>query len=159
MLPSYLIIFVDIVSFALPLRGGGRNAFKVTLVLSFTLFINILNSQLPGDSECSPIIRESCYKEKPVHKQTIYMASHWVLNNQPDLFVCAAGPHFCICLIFLVVSMLVSMLTTRLSLEGQLVFCCWSKGSAPKITENKEQNEDEGKEDLTVEQILQILKL
>ncbi|XP_005936211.1 zinc-activated ligand-gated ion channel [Haplochromis burtoni] len=109
MLPSYLILFVDIVSFALPLRGGGRNAFKVTLVLSFTLFINILNSQLPGDSECSPIIR----------------------------------PHFCICLIFLIVSMLVSMLTTRLSLEGQLVFCCWSKGSAPKITENKEQNEDE----------------
>lgn len=84
MLPSYLILFVDIVSFALPLQGGGRNAFKVTLVLSFTLFINILNSQLPGDSECSPIIRESCYKEKHVHKQTVYMASHWVLNKKPD---------------------------------------------------------------------------
>lgn len=72
MLPSYLILFVDIVSFALPLRGGGRNAFKVTLVLSFTLFINILNSQLPGDSECSPIIRESCYKEKRAQTNRIH---------------------------------------------------------------------------------------
>ncbi|XP_030592252.1 5-hydroxytryptamine receptor 3A-like [Archocentrus centrarchus] len=109
MLPSYLLIFVDMVSFALPLRDGKRNSFKVTLVLSLILFINILNDKLPGDSECSPIIR----------------------------------PHFCVCLIFLIMSMLVSMLTTRISQEGHLVLCCWSMRSARKITENKEAIKDE----------------
>ncbi|KAF3700122.1 5-hydroxytryptamine receptor 3A [Channa argus] len=56
MLPSILIILADMVSFALPLGGGERNSFKVTLVLSFTMFLVILNDQLPGDSECSPVI-------------------------------------------------------------------------------------------------------
>ncbi|XP_030591151.1 5-hydroxytryptamine receptor 3A-like [Archocentrus centrarchus] len=109
MLPSYLLIFVDMVSFVLPLRGGERNSFKVTLVLSLILYINILNNKLPGDSECSPIIR----------------------------------PHFCVCLIFLIMSMLVSMLTTRISQEGHLDFCCWSIRSARKITGNKEEMKDE----------------
>uniref|UniRef100_A0A3B5LPZ0 Neurotransmitter-gated ion-channel transmembrane domain-containing protein n=1 Tax=Xiphophorus couchianus TaxID=32473 RepID=A0A3B5LPZ0_9TELE len=47
----------DIVSGALPLQGGERNSFKVTLVLSFTMFLNILTTVLPGDSKCSPVIR------------------------------------------------------------------------------------------------------
>lgn len=59
MLPSILIVLADIVSFALPLGGGERNSFKVTLVLSFTMFLIILNNVLPGDSQCSPIIRQS----------------------------------------------------------------------------------------------------
>lgn len=59
MLPSILIVLADIVSFALPLGGGERNSFKVTLVLSFTMFLIILNNELPGDSQCSPIIRQS----------------------------------------------------------------------------------------------------
>lgn len=58
LLPSILIIIADVVSFALPLRGGERNSFKVTLVLSFTVFLNILNDELPGDGQCSPIIRK-----------------------------------------------------------------------------------------------------
>ncbi|XP_028311600.1 5-hydroxytryptamine receptor 3A-like isoform X1 [Gouania willdenowi] len=57
LLPSILIMMLDIGSFAMPLGGGERNSFKVTLVLSFTLFLNILNDQLPGDSSCAPIIR------------------------------------------------------------------------------------------------------
>lgn len=59
MLPSILIVLADIISFALPLGGGERNSFKVTLVLSFTMFLLILNNVLPGDSQCSPIIRQS----------------------------------------------------------------------------------------------------
>lgn len=61
MLPSILIILADVVSFALPLGGGERNSFKVTLVLSFIMFLVILNDALPGDSQCSPIIRQSSY--------------------------------------------------------------------------------------------------
>lgn len=59
LLPSILIVLADVMSFALPLGGGERNAFKVTLVLSFTMFLVILNNELPGDSFCSPIIRQS----------------------------------------------------------------------------------------------------
>jgi hypothetical protein len=57
-LPSILIIVADVVSFSLPLGGGERISFKVTLVLSFIMFLIILNDLLPGGGQCSPIIRE-----------------------------------------------------------------------------------------------------
>lgn len=98
MLPSILIILADVVSFALPLGGGERSSFKVTLVLSFTMFLLILNDELPGDSQCSPVIRI----------------------------------HFCVCLIMLVFSMLVSLVFTRVSKEGGLIFCCCSKSKPSK---------------------------
>ncbi|KAM7386960.1 hypothetical protein PAMA_009543 [Pampus argenteus] len=120
LLPSILIVLADVVSFALPLRGGERNSFKVTLVLSFTMFLVILNNQLPGDSQCSPIIR----------------------------------PHFCICLIFLVLSMLVSLVLTRVAQDGRINLCCGSKGSVPGNTGNKEEKEaEEAKADVSVMQL------
>lgn len=59
LLPSFLLVLADVVSFALPVGGGERNGFKVTLVLSFIMFLGILNDELPGDSQCSPVIRQS----------------------------------------------------------------------------------------------------
>ncbi|KAM6965861.1 5-hydroxytryptamine receptor 3A-like [Tautogolabrus adspersus] len=110
MLPSILLVLADVVSSALPLGGGERNCFKVTLVLSFTMFLVILNDVLPGDSSCSPIIRT----------------------------------HFCICLVFLVFSMLVSMILTGLANNGSLIFCCRSKkDSRQGNTGSKEEKEDE----------------
>ncbi|XP_030229690.1 5-hydroxytryptamine receptor 3A-like [Gadus morhua] len=98
-LPSILILFVDVVSFALPLGGGERNSFKVTLALSFIMFLLILNSLLPGDSQCSPILRI----------------------------------HFCVCLVFLVLSMTASMLLTRVAKDGLMIplLCCKKTPSAP----------------------------
>ncbi|XP_053194893.1 5-hydroxytryptamine receptor 3A-like [Scomber japonicus] len=120
MLPSILLILTDVVSFALPLGGGERNSFKVTLVLSFTMFLIILNDKLPGDSNCSPIIR----------------------------------PHFCICLALLVLSMLVSLVLTRVAKDGGLIFCCMSKGSTCGSRGNKEEKEDEeDKADIAVTQL------
>ncbi|KAK7939780.1 hypothetical protein WMY93_003106 [Mugilogobius chulae] len=84
---AILIILADVVSFALPLGGGERNSFKVTLVLSFTMFLVILNGELPGDSQCSPVIRT----------------------------------HFCVCLVILVLSMLVSMVLTQSSPDISVV--------------------------------------
>ncbi|RVE69590.1 hypothetical protein OJAV_G00079320 [Oryzias javanicus] len=118
LLPTVLIVLADFVSFALPLNGGGRNGFKVTLVLSFVMFLNLLNSQLPGDGECSPIIRI----------------------------------HFCICLVLLVLSMLVSMVLTRLSHDGSLVFFHPLKRPAPQSTEDNEENEEELKADVHIVQ-------
>ncbi|KAI1884400.1 hypothetical protein AGOR_G00226020 [Albula goreensis] len=73
-IPSILIMLADMASFALPLGGGERISFKVTLVLSFIIF-------------CSPLIRY----------------------------------HFCVCLFALVISMVQSMLLTRLSADGSLL--------------------------------------
>lgn len=73
MLPSILIILADMISFSLPLTGGERNSFKVTLVLSFTMFLVILNDILPGDSQCSPVIRQSSLRRnsQPAHHSTL----------------------------------------------------------------------------------------
>ncbi|CAJ1075123.1 -hydroxytryptamine receptor 3A-like [Xyrichtys novacula] len=121
MLPSILIVLADVVSFALPLGGGERNCFKVTLVLSFTMFLIILNDVLPGDSECSPVIRT----------------------------------HFCICLILLVLSMLVSMILTGMAKNGSLIFCCWPKRSSTPVNSdtNDEKVDDETKADISVVQL------
>ncbi|XP_058268754.1 5-hydroxytryptamine receptor 3A-like [Hemibagrus wyckioides] len=54
-LPTALIMVVDLVSFALPLDGE-RNAFKIKLVFSFTMFLLILSKQLPEGGHCSPLI-------------------------------------------------------------------------------------------------------
>lgn len=94
LLPSILIMLADMGSCALPLGGGERNAFKVTLVLSFTMFLIILNDQLPGDSKCSPIIRQSPgnthTNEITIHCQNIWTT--WRLES--DLFnhLCCRNP-------------------------------------------------------------------
>ena len=64
-MPSVLIILADIMSCMLPLGGGERNSFKVTLVLSFTMFLNLLTEQIPDNGDCSPLISEyACYATK-----------------------------------------------------------------------------------------------
>ncbi|KAK7168419.1 hypothetical protein R3I94_002478 [Phoxinus phoxinus] len=88
-LPSVLIMMADLVSFALPFEGGERNSFKVTLVLSFTMFLLILNDHLPNGGNCSPLL-------------------HY---------------HFSFCLVCLVVSMLTSIVLTRLSVEDSFLLC------------------------------------
>ncbi|XP_077086685.1 5-hydroxytryptamine receptor 3A-like [Siphateles boraxobius] len=88
-LPSVLIMLADLVSFALPFEGGERNSLKVTLVLSFTMFLLILNDHLPNGGRCSPLL-------------------HY---------------HFSFCLVCLVVSMLTSIVLTRLSVEDSFLLC------------------------------------
>ncbi|XP_024920453.1 5-hydroxytryptamine receptor 3A-like isoform X2 [Cynoglossus semilaevis] len=115
MFPTILIVLADVVSFSLPLGGGERNTFKVTLVLSHTMLLTILNEKLPGDSQCSPIIRL----------------------------------HFCICLVLLFLSMLVSLVLTRVAKEGSIIFCCCPKKNATKSTGNKKED-TEAKGDISV---------
>ncbi|XP_056310249.1 5-hydroxytryptamine receptor 3A-like isoform X2 [Danio aesculapii] len=55
-LPSILIMLADLVSFSLAITGGERNNFKVTLVLSFTMFLLILNDRLSSGGACSPLL-------------------------------------------------------------------------------------------------------
>ncbi|XP_029616723.1 5-hydroxytryptamine receptor 3E-like [Salmo trutta] len=55
-LPSIVIILTDVGSFALPLGESKHIPFKVKLVLSVIMFLNILKDLLPGGGQCSPII-------------------------------------------------------------------------------------------------------
>ncbi|KAK1799009.1 hypothetical protein P4O66_007279 [Electrophorus voltai] len=96
-LPSALIMVADLVSFALPLDGGKRSSFKITLVLSFTMFLLILTDYIPDNGPCSPLIRY----------------------------------HFCFCLFVLVLSMLASMVFTKLTTDGSLQPCKRVKQSTP----------------------------
>ncbi|KAG9264584.1 5-hydroxytryptamine receptor 3A-like [Astyanax mexicanus] len=92
-LPTVLIMLADLVSFALPLEGGKRSSFKITLVLSFTMSLLILTDHLPDTGLCSPLIRY----------------------------------HFCICLVFLVLSLLASMIFTRMASDGSIFSCTLPK--------------------------------
>ncbi|XP_043088746.1 5-hydroxytryptamine receptor 3A-like isoform X2 [Puntigrus tetrazona] len=92
-LPSGLILLADLVSFALPFEGGERNSFKVTLVLSFTMFLLILSDHLPNGGHCNPLLYY----------------------------------HFSFCLVCLVMSMLVSIVLTRLAADDSFLVC---RGSA-----------------------------
>ncbi|XP_043090664.1 5-hydroxytryptamine receptor 3A-like [Puntigrus tetrazona] len=92
-LPSALIMLADLVSFALPVQGGERNNLKVTLVLSFTMFLIILNDHLSSGTSCSPLL-------------------HY---------------HFCFCLVSLVLSMVTSMVLTRLTSDDSILPCKCSK--------------------------------
>ncbi|KAJ7989803.1 hypothetical protein DPEC_G00308290 [Dallia pectoralis] len=110
-LPSILIILADVVSYALPLDDGKRIPFKITLVLSFIMFLNILNNLLPGGGQCSPIIRK----------------------------------HFSFCLVVLVLSMLQSMVVTRLAKSGTVLPCSLSKSRDSNLQgEDKGEDRNEG---------------
>ncbi|XP_076853421.1 uncharacterized protein LOC143508642 [Brachyhypopomus gauderio] len=109
LLPSILILMADLVSFALPLDGGKRSSFKITLVLSFTMSLLILTDNLPDTGICSPMIRY----------------------------------HFCFCLIVLVVSLLTSMVLSRLAADGSLLLCPAPRRHAPDHAEAKDNHEKE----------------
>ncbi|KAK3520434.1 hypothetical protein QTP70_024182 [Hemibagrus guttatus] len=96
-LPSALIMIADLVSFALPLDGGKRSSFKITLVLSFTMFLLILTDYLPNTGTCSPLIRY----------------------------------HFCFCMFVLVMSILISMVFTKVATEGNILCSKLPKLSKP----------------------------
>ncbi|XP_053509726.1 5-hydroxytryptamine receptor 3A-like [Ictalurus furcatus] len=99
-LPSALIMIADLVSFALPLTQGKRSSFKITLVLSFTMFLVILTDYIPNSGPCSPLIRY----------------------------------HFCFCMFILVMSMLISMVFTKVEAEGNILCSRLPKLSKPDQT-------------------------
>nr|XP_055048471.1 5-hydroxytryptamine receptor 3A-like [Misgurnus anguillicaudatus]XP_055048472.1 5-hydroxytryptamine receptor 3A-like [Misgurnus anguillicaudatus] len=98
-LPSALIMLADLMSFALPFESGELNTFKVTLVLSFTMFLLILNDHLPNGGNCSPLLYY----------------------------------HFSFCLVCLVLSVLISLVLTRLAEDSSIIPCIRKKTS--KVTE------------------------
>ncbi|KAJ7989802.1 hypothetical protein DPEC_G00308280 [Dallia pectoralis] len=56
-LPSVLITLADAVSYALPVGEGERITFRITLVLSFVMFLIILTNLLPSGGHCSALLQ------------------------------------------------------------------------------------------------------
>ncbi|XP_055047506.2 5-hydroxytryptamine receptor 3A isoform X1 [Misgurnus anguillicaudatus] len=109
-LPSALIMLADLMSFALPFQGGELNTFKVTLVLSFTMFLLILNDHLPNGGNCSPLLYY----------------------------------HFSFCLVCLVLSVLISLVLTRLAEDSSIIPCIRKKTSKATKTHGSGKDTEPG---------------
>ncbi|XP_065115790.1 5-hydroxytryptamine receptor 3E-like [Paramisgurnus dabryanus] len=56
LIPSYCLITVDVFSFLLPPQHVDRSAFKMTLILGYTVFLLLMNDLLPVTGNTIPII-------------------------------------------------------------------------------------------------------
>ncbi|XP_055074019.2 5-hydroxytryptamine receptor 3C-like [Misgurnus anguillicaudatus] len=56
LIPSYCLITVDVFSFLLPPQHVDRSAFKMTLILGYTVFLLLMNNLLPVTGNTIPII-------------------------------------------------------------------------------------------------------
>ncbi|XP_041647737.1 5-hydroxytryptamine receptor 3A-like [Cheilinus undulatus] len=56
LIPSSFLITVDVFSFFLPPHSVDRGAFKMTLILGYTVFLLIMNDLLPVTGETTPLI-------------------------------------------------------------------------------------------------------
>ena len=58
LIPSAFLITLDIFSFLLPPHSVDRCAFKMTLILGYTVFLLIMNDLLPVTGYTTPILSE-----------------------------------------------------------------------------------------------------
>ncbi|XP_071764171.1 5-hydroxytryptamine receptor 3A [Centroberyx gerrardi] len=56
LIPSCFLIAVDLFSFLLPPQSVDRSAFKMTLILGYTVFLLLMNDLLPVTGETTPLI-------------------------------------------------------------------------------------------------------
>ncbi|KAE8294083.1 5-hydroxytryptamine receptor 3A [Larimichthys crocea] len=56
LLPSCFLVTVDLFSFLLPPHSVDRSAFKMTLILGYTVFLLIMNDLLPVTGDTTPLI-------------------------------------------------------------------------------------------------------
>lgn len=58
LIPSCLLITVDLVSFLLPPQSVDRSSFKMTLILGYTVFLLVMNNLLPITGNTIPLISQ-----------------------------------------------------------------------------------------------------
>ncbi len=59
MLPIFFFLVLDVMSFFIDGSGTDKLSFKVTLLLSISVFLLILNDTLPSTADQIPLIGES----------------------------------------------------------------------------------------------------
>ncbi|XP_069802739.1 5-hydroxytryptamine receptor 3A-like [Dendropsophus ebraccatus] len=55
-IPSILLMILDIIGFYLPIESGERITFKITLLLGYSVFLIIVTETLPASAHTTPII-------------------------------------------------------------------------------------------------------
>lgn len=56
LIPSIFLMLVDVISFYLPLNSGTRIAFKISILLGYTVFRVNLTDELPSTAVRTPLI-------------------------------------------------------------------------------------------------------
>lgn len=77
LIPSYFLITVDLFSFLLPPQNVDRSAFKMTLILGYTVFLLLMNDLLPVTGNTIPIISQLkplfiIYRTKNIYLNVLY---------------------------------------------------------------------------------------
>ena len=57
-IPSSFLVTVDLFSFLLPAQSVDRSAFKMTLILGYTVFLLLMNDLLPVTGNTIPLISQ-----------------------------------------------------------------------------------------------------
>ncbi|KAH3887775.1 neuronal acetylcholine receptor subunit alpha-9-like [Dreissena polymorpha] len=56
LIPIVLLSFLNVITFALPLSSGERASYAITVILSLALFLTIVASEIPKNSDTIPVI-------------------------------------------------------------------------------------------------------
>lgn len=56
LIPSIFLMLVDVISFYLPLNSGTRIAFKISILLGYTVFRVNMTDELPSNAVNTPLI-------------------------------------------------------------------------------------------------------
>lgn len=56
LIPSIFLMLVDVISFYLPLNSGTRIAFKISILLGYTVFRVNMTDELPSTAVSTPLI-------------------------------------------------------------------------------------------------------
>ncbi|KAK2893781.1 hypothetical protein Q8A73_016265 [Channa argus] len=137
------------------LYNNGTMVHTVILNALVNCEINLFNYPFAAD-ECPVAIQtwsfDGCGTQLTLGELLVIDSSHgdWQTesaelqqNNENRNYI-MVSIHFCVCLILLVLSMLVSLVLTRMAADGRLIFNFWSKQSITRNREkNKGKNEDE----------------
>ncbi|XP_042561284.1 5-hydroxytryptamine receptor 3A-like [Clupea harengus] len=123
LIPSFFLITVDLFSFLLPPQNVDRSAFKMTLILGYTVFLLLMNDLLPVTGNTIPLISKL---NSTILITNIYCLSRCVFLPVPDsrpfsslTSTVSLDVFFSLCLALMVGSLLETILITNM-LSGSI---------------------------------------
>ncbi|MGH0177171.1 UNVERIFIED_CONTAM: hypothetical protein FKN15_074726 [Acipenser sinensis] len=79
-IPSAFLMVIDLISFYLPVHQIDRGAFKMTLLLGYTVFLLIMNDLLPNNAGGTPIIESDPSEESKLVSSPGAQSSQLIQN-------------------------------------------------------------------------------
>lgn len=88
LIPSIFLMSVDVVSFYLPLNSGTRIAFKISILLGYTVFRVNLTDELPASAINTPLIGRSFHSQEPRTSTSIQAPVDTEVNSRSSQSGC-----------------------------------------------------------------------